>query len=65
MSGSKDLSYLHEKIVADVPALQRNRVWCWECGKTYPFDSATGLRKGWPKCCGATMSIDPPKPKKA
>lgn len=54
-------SGLHQKIVDDVPALKRGMVWCRECGRSERVDSAHCLRTGWPKCCGYTMSIDPPK----
>ncbi len=56
----KRASGLHEKIVADVPALQRGQVWCYRCGHTEKVDSAQCLRRGWPKHCGETMSIDSP-----
>lgn len=52
---------IHSKIVADVPALQRGQVWCRTCRRTEKADSAACLRKGWPKCCGYTMTIDPPE----
>ena len=52
---------LHQKIVDDVPALKRGQVWCWECRRTTQVNSAECLRSGWPKCCGSTMSIDPPR----
>jgi hypothetical protein len=55
---------LHERIVADVPALRRGRVWCRECGHTERVDSAECLRHGWPKHCGYTMTIDPPEPQR-
>lgn len=51
---------LHEKIADDIPAVKRGQVWCKECGKTLKVDGAECLRKGWPKCCGYTMTIDSP-----
>lgn len=54
------LSGIHERIVADVPALQRGRVWCRKCGDTEKVDAARCLRYGWPMCCGETMTIDAP-----
>lgn len=52
---------IHEKIVKDVPALKRGQVWCRTCGRTEKVDSAHCLAHGWPKCCDATMTIDPPE----
>jgi hypothetical protein len=37
-----------------------NRVWCRKCGRSEPVDPAHCLAHGWPKCCGATMTIDQP-----
>lgn len=58
-------SGIHERIVADVPALKRGQVWCYRCGRTQKVDSASCLRSGWPKCCGETMSIDSPNERHA
>lgn len=55
---------LHERIVIEIPQLSRGKVWCRECGATQRVDSAGALRKGWPKCCGYTMSIDSPAEQK-
>lgn len=60
-----EASYFHKSIVADVPQLRRGRVWCLKCGHTLRVDSATCLSKGWPKCCGETMSIDSPEEREA
>lgn len=54
------LEGLHQRIVDDVPALRRGQVWCRHCGATLKVDSADCLAHGWPKCCGYTMTIDPP-----
>ena len=51
---------IHDKIVEDVPALKRGKVWCRTCGAERDVDASHCLRNGWPKCCGHTMSIDPP-----
>jgi hypothetical protein len=37
-----------------------DRVWCRECGRSEAVDAARCFRDGWPKCCGATMTIDRP-----
>lgn len=43
------------------PKLVRGQVWCRQCRHTDFVDSAAALRTGWPKCCGYTMTIDPPE----
>lgn len=55
------LNGLHDTLAASHPALARGQVWCRSCGATRKVDSARCLRSGWPKCCGATMTIDPPE----
>jgi len=35
-----------------------DQVTCRTCGTTQKVDPAHCLRHGWPKCCGATMSLD-------
>jgi hypothetical protein len=52
---------LHEKLAASHPKLARGQVWCRTCGDNHRVDSAYALRHGWPKCCGYTMTIDPPE----
>lgn len=46
-----DLSHVH-------PKLSRGQVWCRHCGATRK--GVNGMRDGWPKCCGKTMTIDSP-----
>lgn len=46
-------------IAKSVRMLSR-QVWCRSCG--YTCKVVNGLRDGWPKCCGQTMTIDPPAP---
>jgi len=48
-------------LVHTIPALQRGQVWCRKCGRTQSVNSAYALEHGWPKCCGETMTIDPPR----
>ena len=55
------MSDVYEQIAASDPKLQRGQVWCRYCGDTQQVDVAEALRSGWPKCCGATMTIDAPK----
>lgn len=52
---------LHQKIVDDVPKLKRGTVWCLSCNREMKVDSAECLARGWPKCCGSTMTIDSPR----
>lgn len=52
---------LYQKIVDEVPMLQRGQVWCRECDRTQKVDAAECLRSGWPKCCSYTMTIDAPE----
>ena len=53
------------RIIADAvaasPALRRGRVWCKTCRAERKCDSGEAMRHGWPKCCGYTMTIDPPE----
>ena len=42
------------------PKLARGQVWCRECGATQRVDSGDCMQRGWPKCCGYTMTIDAP-----
>lgn len=32
-------------------------VQCKKCGKKQHLDFVDGLKNGWPKCCGYTMTI--------
>lgn len=52
-------SWRHDAIAAS-PQLGRGQVWCCMCGASRRVDSAACLARGWPKCCGATMTIDSP-----
>lgn len=53
-------SDLYRNVAASDPKLARGQVWCLSCGDTKLVNSAECLRIGWPVCCGATMSLDPP-----
>jgi hypothetical protein len=52
---------IHAKIAADVPSIARGQVWCRKCGHMQKVNGAHCLAHGWPKHCGATMSIEPPE----
>lgn len=51
---------MYDKIANSHESLKKNKVWCRSCGKEQKVDSAVCLQKGWPKCCGYTMTIDSP-----
>ncbi|MBE7465442.1 MAG: hypothetical protein HS116_18345 [Planctomycetes bacterium] len=55
---------VHEQIARSHPKLARGQVWCRRCGGTRKVDPAASLQAGWPKCCGATMTIDAPEARK-
>ncbi len=50
---------MHGQLIESHPKLARRQVWCRSCGRTERVEN--GLRDGWPKCCGATMTVDPPE----
>lgn len=50
---------LHDKLIECHPKLARRQVWCRSCGHMQRVEN--GLRDGWPKHCGYTMTIDPPE----
>ena len=55
------ISGIHSRIASEaLPNV--NRVWCRSCGRSEPVDAAECLARGWPKCCGYTMTIDAPAP---
>jgi len=49
-----------DAVVESVPQLKRGKVWCRTCRREQAVDAADALRRGWPKCCGYTMTIDHP-----
>lgn len=38
--------------------MARMTVRCTTCGRESHLDHASGLRWGWPKCCGYTMRLE-------
>lgn len=54
---------LHDKLIECHPKLARRQVWCTTCGHTRRVEN--GLRDGWPKHCGYTMTIDSPEEREA
>lgn len=55
-----DIMPIHHAIAASHASPVRGQVWCRSCGSTMPVNVAKALAHGWPKCCGATMTIDSP-----
>lgn len=49
------------KVVSEVPQLARGQVWCRHCGSTKSVNAVGAMTKGWPRCCGYTMTIDSPE----
>ncbi len=45
--------------------LVRGMVWCTKCGRQQNVDSGYCLQRGWPECCGETMTIDSPEEREA
>lgn len=56
---------LYDEIAKSHPSLLRGRVWCTRCSTFRHVNTANALRRGWPKCCGMTMTIDSPAERKA
>jgi len=53
---------LYDEIAASHPSLLGGRVFCPKCKTFRTVDAAKCLQHGWPRCCGATMSLHNPKP---
>ncbi|EPR09901.1 hypothetical protein M527_07190 [Sphingobium indicum IP26] len=56
---------LHQIIASSHAKLRRGMTWCKTCGRSAHVNAADALRHGWPKCCGATMTIDAPEEREA
>lgn len=52
-------------VYRDMAEGMSDQVTCRRCGATRKVDPAECLRHGWPKCCGATMSLDGPKERRS
>lgn len=48
-----------EGMYRDMAAKLGNTCRCETCGGVVTVDPARCLRSGWPKCCGATMTLLP------
>jgi len=51
----------HDKVLNELPGGKGRKVWCRTCHREQDMGTVNGLRDGWPKCCGYTMTIDPPE----
>lgn len=51
---------INEALAKSHSKLSRGRVWCRKCSRSQSVDAADCLRRGWPECCGETMTIDAP-----
>lgn len=47
------------------PKMARGMVWCIKCGRSERVDCGYCARRGWPECCGETMTIDSPEERRA
>jgi hypothetical protein len=56
-------SKMYDEMVEKSSAMKKGLVYCHICKKEQKVDSAECLRKGWPKCCGSTMSLDEVRPR--
>ncbi len=55
------MSMYGEMAEATIRKAGGNFVWCKNCHRKTEVDHAAALSGGgWPKCCGYTMTIDPP-----
>jgi len=54
------MTALQDKLIECHPKLAARKVWCRTCRREESMEDRNGLRDGWPKCCGYTMTIDPP-----
>lgn len=53
------------KEMAEISQIKRGIVWCTQCGRQESVEGEKCLQKGWPKCCGYTMTIDSPEERRA
>jgi hypothetical protein len=49
---------LYDEITRSHPSLMRGRVWCTRRNGWKEVDATKCLAEGWPRCHGATMTID-------
>ena len=49
---------LYEDMANSHPKLKRGMVWCLKCGNFEKVKSNEAMLRGWPMCCGQTMSLE-------
>lgn len=49
---------LYDRLSKSHDALRRGIVICNNCGRTIKVNSKHCLERGWPECCGETMSLE-------
>ena len=52
---------LYDGVANCHPKLSRGRVWCTVCGRNQKVNIKECFKRGWPECCGYTMTIDSPE----
>lgn len=52
---------MYDSMAKSHPKMARGQVWCITCGRSALVATADCLRRGWPECCGETMSLDSPE----
>ena len=55
-----EMSSFYDLMVRECPQMLRGLVWCRVCGRCIRVNPAECLRRGWPECCGETMTLDAP-----
>lgn len=64
-SSTPPADVMHKRIADAVPQIARGKVWCTVCKREQSVIGALALARGWPKCCGYTMTIDSPEERAA
>jgi len=61
-----DIDQFYDDAGASLLGPNGSDLWCNNCGRSDPLtadQAAAYLRRGWPKCCGATMFLIPREPR--
>lgn len=51
--------------IGEIPQIKRGLVFCHSCGRQQSVNGVRCMQKGWPECCGYTMSLDSPEEREA
>jgi hypothetical protein len=49
-----NIKHIYQEMAAKLPSV----VHCSQCGREQAVDPAKCFQKGWPECCGYTMSLE-------